>query len=390
MSSNMPQSKNLTESIAEKVDEELDDFLNEMMKKSKKTAETEDKSIEEIIAELETHPAFLKEIDPSKPLHPAVEALQALKYESENPFMKADSFKEEGNYLFKKRDYRTAVANYTEGIKVQAPDRMLNASLYCNRAASHYQLGNFGYALFDCVMACKFKEQYLKAFIRGSQCCIELKKFSDAIKWCEAGLKFEPENEKLSALKEKSLKLKKIQDRDLRKQQLQERKADVLESKLFNEIHKRHIKMKTDKQNGKTILSLSDLEGSNPGGAKVYLDDAGLLHWPVLFMYPEYNQSDFIESFSENHCFSDHILEMFQSCMVPWDEEHKYVPENIEIYFEENKTESLFRIPPEKSLLEILQHENFTVIGGTPAFILLVANSKFKGEFLKHYTLKSL
>ncbi|CAI9731656.1 Hypothetical predicted protein [Octopus vulgaris] len=189
---------------------------------------------------------------------------------------------------------------------------------------------------------------------------------------------FEPENEKLSALKEKSLKLKKIQDRDLRKQQLQERKADVLESKLFNEIHKRHIKMKTDKQNGKTILSLSDLEGSNPGGAKVYLDDAGLLHWPVLFMYPEYNQSDFIESFSENHCFSDHILEMFQSCTVPWDEEHKYVPENIEIYFEENKTESLFRIPPEKSLLEILQHENFTVIGGTPAFILLVANSKFK------------
>uniref|UniRef100_A0A0L8HX71 Uncharacterized protein n=1 Tax=Octopus bimaculoides TaxID=37653 RepID=A0A0L8HX71_OCTBM len=62
----------------------------------------------------------------------------------------------------------------------------------------------------------------------------------------------------------------------------------------------------------------------------------------------------------------------------------------FQIYFEENKTESLFRIPPEKSLLEILQHENFTVIGGTPAFILLVANSKFKGEFLKHYTLKSL
>ena len=32
-----------------------------------------------------SHPAFLKEIDYSKPLDPGVEALMRLKYEEENP-----------------------------------------------------------------------------------------------------------------------------------------------------------------------------------------------------------------------------------------------------------------------------------------------------------------
>ncbi|GAB1601657.1 tetratricopeptide repeat protein 4-like [Argonauta hians] len=388
---NIKMSANMPANIQERVEEEFDSFLDEMLKKSdKRTPETESKSIEEIIAELQSHPAFVKEIDPSKPLHPAVEALQCLKYEDEDPVRKADSFKEEGNYLFRKKEYRTAVDNYTEGIKVYAPDKLLNATLYCNRAASNYQLGNFGYALLDCILACKFKEGYLKAFIRGSQCCIELKKFTESIKWCDAGLKLEPENEKLAALKDKSLKLKKVQDRDMRKQQLQEKKQNVLETKLFDEIHKRHIKLKKDKESDRNVLSLSDLEGCNPAGAKVHLDDAGVLHWPVLFMYPQYNQTDFIESFCENNCFADHIEEMFgNGASTPWDEENLYIPANIEVYYEDANTESLYRIPAEKTLLEALQHEKYTVVGGTPAFILLASNSKFKAEFLKHYTLKS-
>lgn len=41
------------------------------------------------------------------------------------------------------------------------------------------------------------------------------------------------------------------------------------------------------------------LEGPHPS-CKVSLDDDGLLHWPVLFLYPEYGTSDLIESFNEN------------------------------------------------------------------------------------------
>ena len=38
-----------------------------------------------------------------------------------------------------------------------------------------------------------------------------------------------------------------------------------------------------------------------PGKGQVILDDDGVLHWPVTFIYPEHGQTDFIEAFNENH-----------------------------------------------------------------------------------------
>lgn len=35
-------------------------------------------------------------------------------------------------------------------------------------------------------------------------------------------------------------------------------------------------------------------------GAEVFLDEQGSLHWPVLFLYPEHQQTDFISAFCEN------------------------------------------------------------------------------------------
>ena len=47
---------------------------------------------------------------------------------------------------------------------------------------------------------------------------------------------------------------------------------------------------------------LSDLETVHPsGGARVTMSEDGVLYWPVVFLYPEYSESDFISSFCENH-----------------------------------------------------------------------------------------
>ncbi len=51
---------------------------------------------------------------------------------------------------------------------------------------------------------------------------------------------------------------------------------------------------------GLSSLDLSSLESHHPSGAKVHLDDSGVLHWPVLFMYPEHAESDFVADFNEN------------------------------------------------------------------------------------------
>ena len=34
-------------------------------------------------------------------------------------------------------------------------------------------------------------------------------------------------------------------------------------------------------------------------GVKVSVDEAGVLHWPVYFLYPEHSESDFIQQFPE-------------------------------------------------------------------------------------------
>ncbi len=41
------------------------------------------------------------------------------------------------------------------------------------------------------------------------------------------------------------------------------------------------------------------LEGSTPSGGRVHLNSDGQLVWPVLFLYPEYGQSDYIEAMPE-------------------------------------------------------------------------------------------
>ena len=47
-------------------------------------------------------------------------------------------------------------------------------------------------------------------------------------------------------------------------------------------------------------LILSGLTSENLYGARLSVDDGGRLSWPVLFLYPEYAQSDFISAFHED------------------------------------------------------------------------------------------
>lgn len=47
-------------------------------------------------------------------------------------------------------------------------------------------------------------------------------------------------------------------------------------------------------------LFLNGLSSENPYGARLSVDDQGRLSWPVLFLYPEYAQSDFISAFHED------------------------------------------------------------------------------------------
>lgn len=50
------------------------------------------------------------------------------------------------------------------------------------------------------------------------------------------------------------------------------------------------------------MLKLSDLEPQFPDAvrSRVHMDENGKLVWPVIFMYPEYKLTDFIQAFHED------------------------------------------------------------------------------------------
>ena len=54
----------------------------------------------------------------------------------------AEVYKNEGNDEYKKNNFNGAIFFYTEGIKVNCKYEDLNAKLYSNRAAAHFNLGN--------------------------------------------------------------------------------------------------------------------------------------------------------------------------------------------------------------------------------------------------------
>lgn len=118
----------------------------------------------------------------------------------------ADVYRNQGNEAFKKGDFPNAVLFYTEGIKVNCNDTELKAKLYNNKAIAHFKLGNYHDSLSDAKAATELQPTFLKAIVRGATACVELKKFEEAITWCNKGLAIDQNNKILLALKTQSVK----------------------------------------------------------------------------------------------------------------------------------------------------------------------------------------
>ncbi|XP_060087854.1 tetratricopeptide repeat protein 4 isoform X2 [Heteronotia binoei] len=293
--------------------------------------------------EFEKIPMFMKtapsEIDPKQ--NPDLACLQSIIFDEEQTLEEqAKSYKNEGNDYFKEKDYKKAVISYTEGLNKKSSDQELNAVLHTNRAAAQFYLGNCRSALDDAIAARKLRPSHLKAIIRGAVCHLELKHFSEAITWCEEGLRIDPKEKKLLETRAKADRLKHTKERDLRKARLQEKKEQAQKDAVFRAIKERNIKLLPVSSEDENVISASLAEMSLDGfssqsatGSKVCLDENGSLSWPVLFLYPEHGQSDLVSAFHEESRFIDHLMVMFEE-LPPWDTERKYYPSELEILCE--------------------------------------------------------
>lgn len=111
------------------------------------------------------------------------------------------------------------------------------------------------------------------------------------------------------------------------------------------------------------------------------------INWPVFFLYPEYKESDYIQQFNETNTFDDHLQVMFEH-PAPWDTQHKYNADSVEIYFEDTRglNPKLIKIGKKLPLKRVLSLEQYTVKNGVPSFIILTKeNTQFKQEFISKF-----
>ncbi|KTG45218.1 hypothetical protein cypCar_00032744 [Cyprinus carpio] len=379
-------------------DEDSDDTMDEFMEKFKtqkyKNAFNESNWEEEF----DKVPMFMKtapeNINPEK--QPDLACIQSIIHDDDRtPEEKARSLKDEGNEYFKEKNYKKAIVSYTEGLKKNCIDIELNAVLYTNR--------NMRSALNDATAAKKLKPDHIKAIIRGAQCSMALRNYAGALQWCDEGLKLSPTDKKLQELRATADKQKRQADRDGRKAKIKAKKEQNEKEALLAAIKERGIKLLKTKPSrhrcsnsedddggdgdGGASRALADLElegisSQEATGARVYMDEQGVLYWPVLFLYPEHSQTDFISAFCENSSFMDHLAVMFGEELPPWDSERKYQPQNLQLFFEDPEQGNLYQVDLEKSLLNVLQHQRCSVKSGTPSFIVLVSGSPFSQQFL--------
>ncbi|XP_045333477.1 tetratricopeptide repeat protein 4 [Leopardus geoffroyi] len=343
--------------------------------------------------EFEKVPLFMRkapsEIDPNE--NPDLACLQSIIFDEErSPEEQAKTYKNEGNDYFKEKDYKKAVISYSEGLKKKCTDPDLNAVLYTNRAAAQYYLGNFRSALNDVTAAKKLKPCHLKAIIRGVLCHLELKNFAEAVNWCDEGLQIDAREKKLLEMRAKADKLKRTEQRDIRKAKMKEKKEQNHNKALLQAVKARNIKLvseaasEDEDSDSEDLgeLSLDRLSSENRYGARLSVDEQGRLSWPVLFLYPEHTQSDFIAAFHEDSRFIDHLMVMFGET-PSWDLEQKYCPNNLEIYFEDDGGTELYRVPLKSTLLHVLQHPRYFVKALIPAFLVCVGASGFCKNYIR-------
>lgn len=344
------------------------------------------------------HPIFMTKLPDEE--NSGLLALQDLKYSEGTPEEVADALKDQGNEFLArgKQFYKHALECYTKALAEKVNDPIRTSVYYSNRAAVNLEMGNYARTIDDCKKAIESNPKNLKAFFRAARASSLLDKYEQALAYIDDALKVDAKNPGL--LKERQeIELSwgrhkaRVEAALERQRKLERERESVMKQKgaWVKMLHERNVAI------GPYLFeSINDYLTSS--GTKPYLNKQDKeIHWPVLFLYDEYRQLDFIQDFAENDTFGDHLKVMFPGdSFCEWDAEQKYVHSKIEIFFVVNQSPAFLKKEanpggsrPRKikvnhttPLRKVLEHPEY-VVPGYPVFYIVVAGSKFKEEFLK-------
>lgn len=339
-----------------------------------------------LLKEMEKHPFFMKKApEPGDEIHPMLEGLQQLKFDTEDntPFELAEKYKEDGNYWIKHKKFRIAIMNYTEALQQKLDDSEMNASLYNNRSAAHFFLKNYRSSICDAELALRQKRNYPKVKIRLLKCKMELKKYEEVCKHVEEFLSEDPTNKELIDIQKVAIAKKAEILRNERKNQLQEKKkrqefqtlvqALIQRKAKFEEIRHRDLSSSLTPEIIKP--KIDPLENHS-----VSIDSHGTVYWPIVFCYPEYQLTDIQQQVHE----METIFECFED-MFALDEPtpHNYKnPNDLNVYFENRLKATVYKVDLQKTIKDLVADEKFSIFNGYITLYAIPKDSKAETEFV--------
>ncbi|KAH9591296.1 Tetratricopeptide repeat protein 4, variant 2 [Schistosoma haematobium] len=130
-------------------------------------------------------------------------------------------------------------------------------------------------------------------------------------------------------------------------------------------------------------LKLKPIDMPEVGCSTFYVDSLGKFHWPILFMYPEFGQTDFLRDVIESSMIIDCLKLVFDVNQPPppWDPKRLYSLEDdaIEVYFEHDIMKKFILCSPQCTIKKLTKQNGFSV--GRDLLIILHVISKRSTHF---------
>ncbi|KCV70354.1 hypothetical protein H696_02681 [Fonticula alba] len=313
----------------------------------------------------------------------ALDALQALLYEG-TPEEVANNFKDRGNEAFRagSAKYATALEFYTKALETEGVPAAVASICLTNRAAVHLEMTNYGRAKKDCLEALRHDPSNVRAYFRLARAHNRLNQFTEALEYCELGLKVDPKNMALLGERRSISDARAKHEAATAARAEEQRKADEADAPLKKAFAARKL----------WVEDMANVELPVPPGVTlppVYLDKRGRLHWPVLLVYPEYMVTELIQDFCEDDLLSDQLAVVLGE-RAPWDERGDYTLKNACVSYESTRdstdgTAKLIDVPLRQRLGATLAQPTYCIINRVPALLITAKGSDFHKDFLSRY-----
>jgi len=330
--------------------------------------------------EIRELPLFMEDVPSDISDNPDLLALQSLIYDDQTPEEVAEHFRKLGNEAFRSSENKISSQNalmaYSRGLEMECKDKALNSQLHSNRAAVSLRLKEYTKAVNDCKKAIHLDPQNVKAYFRATTASQGLGLTAQALEFCNGALQVSPKEKALLQLHKQLTQRLQTEEADrqaLRRADEEAARARQYAGKAVEEaLAARGAKL------GPILFDMAMYALQEPPRPKI-IDDSNAIAWPVVLLYDETNQSDYVESFDERCALEEQFQIMFPpDRRVEWDEEGKYVWDRLvaylEVHPEQGSNTHLIQVATEVPLGEAVNGRHmspclviYVLVAGSPA-----------------------